>query len=241
MILLAVLSACFAIGSAGARVSAQVVARSTVTALSPRTATTCAFAAARTKTRLRPRLHLAAPDGSNVPAREAAALRAACSAPIDSVAVSGGRALWLTSTSGKVVDWQLWTATTTKRTPRLLQFVTRAADRSEADPHRLGGRRASSVCARHAPSRCVKSNGSTGVHVACAPSPVVALAASAGRVAVAPRRSAVTVLDARGKIVSVDLYASDVTAVGVGDEGPARPARLRRSSCGARPMRTSSR
>jgi hypothetical protein len=44
-------------------------------------------------------------------------------APVDSLAVTGARALWLTSTSGKTVSWQLWTATTTKKTPKLLQFL----------------------------------------------------------------------------------------------------------------------
>ena len=94
VIFVAVLSACFAIGSAGARVSAQVVARSTVTALSA-DGNDVAYAAARTKLdcdrvfiwqRLTGRTF-------QLGKRQRCAPRAA---PIDSVAVSGGRALWLT-------------------------------------------------------------------------------------------------------------------------------------------------
>ena len=214
VIFVAVLSACFAIGSAGARVSAQVVARSTVTALSA-DGNDVAYAAARTKLdcdrvfiwqRLTGRTF-------QLGKRQRCAPRVA---PIDSVAVSGGRALWLTSTSGKVVNWQLWTATTTKRTPRLVQFVMRQP--TDPRPILIGSAGGGLLpYALDTTVTVVKSNGSTAFTWNAA-TPVVGLAASAGRVAVAEAQR-VTVLDTRGKIVSVDLYASDVSAVGLVTKG----------------------
>jgi hypothetical protein len=138
-------------------------------------------------------------------------------APVDSLAVSGARALWLTSTSGRTVGWQLWTATTTKKTPKLLQFTTRQPD----DPRPILVGSAGGGLFPYAIDNTVtvlKSNGSIAFTGWNASSPIVGLAASPGRVAVAEAQR-VTVLDVHGKIVSVDLYASEVSAVGLVTKG----------------------
>jgi hypothetical protein len=44
------------------------------------------------------------------------------------VAVATNRLLWLTYTGGNFREWFLWTATTTRRTPRQLRFVARDVD-----------------------------------------------------------------------------------------------------------------
>ncbi len=55
---------------------------------------------------------------------------------IGSIGVSGNRAVWISYAGGNNTDWQLWTATTTKKTPRRLRFVER--DTSEAPPMVVG-------------------------------------------------------------------------------------------------------
>jgi hypothetical protein len=133
------------------------------------------------------------------------------SVPIATIAVTGGRALWLTSVPAKIVDWQLWTATTTRKTPRQLQLVTRNLD--EPQPIVVGS--AGGGLLPYAVDSIVttlRAYGTTAFSWT-ASSPVVALAAADGRVAVAESGGRVTVLDTRGKIMSVDLYASDVSAV----------------------------
>jgi hypothetical protein len=133
------------------------------------------------------------------------------SVPIATVAVTGGRALWLTSVSAKIVEWQLWTATTTRKTPRQLQLVTRSPD--EPQPIVVGSAGGGLLpYAVDSTVTTLRANGSTAFSWT-ASSPVVALAAADGRVAVAEEGGRVTVLDTRGKIMSVDLYASDVSAV----------------------------
>lgn len=49
---------------------------------------------------------------------------------VPSVAVAGTRVLWLSYIGGNLRDWQLWTATPTRRTARLLRFVERDVDAS---------------------------------------------------------------------------------------------------------------
>ena len=219
VIFVAVLSACFAIGSAGARVSAQVVARSTVTALSA-DGNDVAYAAARTKLdcdrvfiwqRLTGRTF-------QLGKRQRCAPRVA---PIDSVAVSGGRALWLTSTSGKVVNWQLWTATTTKRTPRLVQFVMR----QPTDPRPILIGSAGGGLLPYALDTTVtvcEVERVNRVHMECggprrrARRPRLGVLRGGG--------AAGDRVGTRGKIVSVNLYAQRRVRGRGGDEGPGRPA-----------------
>lgn len=133
------------------------------------------------------------------------------STPITTIAVTGRRALWLTLVGGKIVDWQLWTATTTRKTPRQLQLVTRSPD--EPQPIVVGSAGGGLLpYAVDSSVTTLRANGSTAFSWT-ASSPVVALAAADGRVAVAEAGGRVTVLDTRGKTMSVDLYASDVSAV----------------------------
>ncbi len=47
---------------------------------------------------------------------------------IPSVAVSGTRVVWLTRIGGNITDWQLWTATPTRRVARRLAFASSEAD-----------------------------------------------------------------------------------------------------------------
>jgi hypothetical protein len=209
-IFLAVFFACLSTGVAGAAPQALIVARSTVKALAV-DGDQVAFAAAPTKADCRDRVFIwqkLPPATFQLGKNQRCVPR---TAPVRSVAVSDGRALWLVSTGGRSVDWQLWTATTTKKTPRLLEFITRAP----ADPQPIvlgvagGGLLPYAV---DATVTVLKPTGSIAF-TWTATAPVVALAAAGGRVAVAEQGGRVTVLDAHGKIVSVDLFASDVSAV----------------------------
>jgi hypothetical protein len=47
---------------------------------------------------------------------------------ISSVATTGRRAFWLTHIGGNFTDWQLWTATPTRRTPRRLALASSETD-----------------------------------------------------------------------------------------------------------------
>jgi hypothetical protein len=47
---------------------------------------------------------------------------------ISSVSTSGRRAFWLTRIGGNITDWQLWTATPTRRSPRRLEFASADTD-----------------------------------------------------------------------------------------------------------------
>jgi hypothetical protein len=136
------------------------------------------------------------------------------SAPIATIAVTGGRALWLTLVGGKIVDWHLWTATTTRKTPRQLQVATRDMRDVDVRPPIVVGVAGDGLLPYAVDSTVttLRANGTTAFSWT-ASSPVVALAAADGRVAAAEEGGRVTVLDARGKIMSVDLYASDVSAV----------------------------
>jgi len=47
---------------------------------------------------------------------------------IPAVAVTGERAFWLTAIGGNVTDWQLWSATPTRRLARRLAFASSDTD-----------------------------------------------------------------------------------------------------------------
>jgi hypothetical protein len=142
------------------------------------------------------------------------------SAPVTTIAVTGSRALWVTSVGGKIIDWRLWTATTTKRTPRQLQLATRDMRDVDVRPPIVVGSAGGGLLpyAVDATVTTLRANGSTAFSWT-ASSPVVALAAADGRVAAAEGGGRVTVLDANGKIMSVDVYASDVSAVAFASKG----------------------
>ena len=68
---------------------------------------------------------------------------------ISSVSTSGRRAFWLTHIGGNTTDWQLWTATPTRRSPRRLAFgssdtdgpaaIVLGAGTREGVPYAVGG------------------------------------------------------------------------------------------------------
>jgi hypothetical protein len=215
---LAVFSACLVTGVAGATSQTQILGRSTVTAIAA-DGDDVAFVAARTSAdcdrlfiwqRLQRRLF-------QLGKHQRCAPRAA---PVSGLTVSGGRALWITPAGGKILNWQVWTATTTRRTPRQLDVVTRDLRVDDRQPIILGSAAGGSLpYAVDTTVTALRANGSIAF-LWTASSPVIALAAAAdGRVAVAEGGGRVTVVDSQGKIVSVDLYASDVSAVAFVSKG----------------------
>jgi len=216
-ILLAVLAACLWTGLAGAKTQASILGRSTVTALAA-DGDDVAFSAARTRTDCDRAFIWQRLSGKLVQLgkQQRCTVRAL---PVQTIAVSGGRALWLTSDGARIVDWQLWTATTTRRTPRQLESATRDVRIDLRQPIVVGG--AGGGLLPYAVDTSVtvlKANGSPAFSWE-ASAPVVALAAAAGRVAVAEVGGRVTVLDSKGSVASVDLYASDVSAVFFASKG----------------------
>jgi len=215
-ILLAVLAACLWTGLAGATTQASILGRSTVTALAA-DGDDVAFSAARTRTDCDRAFIWQRLSGKLVQLgkQQRCSVRAL---PTQTIAVSGGRALWLTSDGGRIVDWQLWTATT-RRTPRQLESATRDVRVDDRQPIIVGG--AGDGLLPYAVDTTVttlRANGTTAF-TWTALTQVVSLAAAGGRVAVAEGGGRVTVLDGQGKIVSVDLYASDVSAVFFASKG----------------------
>jgi hypothetical protein len=216
---LAVLSVCLSAGVAGATTQASILARSTVTGLAA-DGGEAVFAAARTA---------ADCDRTFVWERTTRQViqlgkKQRCDPVstgrgISGVAVTGGRALWVSYAGGNIREWRLWTATTSRTTPKALQFVPR--DVSAPQPIIVG--LAGGGLLPYAVDSTVmvlRANGTTAfTWAATSPGRVVALAARSGRIAVAQEGSRVTVLDARGNVVSVDLYASEVSAVALITKG----------------------
>ena len=209
LVFLAVLSACLSTGLAGATPQALIVARSTVRALAA-DGDQVAFVAA--STRVDCDRAFIWQKLSRVTVQLGKQRRCvANAAPVSTVAVTGGRALWFTTVAGKIVEWQLWTATANRRTPNRLQTVTRGF----VNPVPIIVGAAGNNLLPYAVDATVttlRADGSTAF-TWTAGSAIVALAAAGGRVAVAEQGGRVTVLDARGKIVSVDLYAGEISAV----------------------------
>jgi hypothetical protein len=210
-IFLAVLSASLCTGVAGATSESFIVGRSTVTALAA-DGDQAAFTAARTandcdRAFIWQRLpRLVVQLGKKQRCSPTSTGRG-----VAGIAVTGGRALWVTYAGGNDRDWQLWTASITRTAPRQVQFVTRSVD--EPQPIVVGSAGGGLLpYAVDSTVTTLRSNGTTAFSWT-ASSPVAALAAADGRVAVAEAGGRVTVLDTRGKIMSVDLYASDVSAV----------------------------
>jgi hypothetical protein len=214
---LTVVSVCLGTGVAGATSEAFIIARSPVTALAADGDET-AFAAAPTKLDC---------DRVFVWQRTPTRLlqlgrKQACTAPVSGpgiagLAVTGGRALWVTVGGGKSRSWRLWTATTTKTTPRLLQSSLSPAD--DEQPIRVGaGGGGLLPYAVDSTVTTLRANGSTAF-TWTAPARVVALAATNDRVAVAQEGARVTVLDTHGNVVSMDLYQTDVSAVAFTGKG----------------------
>jgi hypothetical protein len=115
------------------------------------------------------------------------------------------RALWTTYVGGNFRDWQLWTATPTKTTPRRLLFVSRDVD--APPPVVVGPGTESGV--PYAVDRQVVYLGENGkaIFKATAPSPVRALAAGPG-----PGRLEVAAVLANGWVIGLDGTGNEYTA-----------------------------
>ena len=139
--------------------------------------------------------------------------------PIGSLAITKGRALWLTATSGPLSTVRLWTATAKRPTPRQVDTATRDIASNDPQPILVGT--AGGGLLPYAEDTAVTILGSDGkvVGTYTATSHVVALAARAGQVAVAQDGNRVTVIDSKGNVLSVDLYSTPVTAVAMTSKG----------------------
>ena len=214
---LAVISACLATGVAGATTQGSIVGRSAVTALAA-DGDEAVFATVRTS---------ADCDRAFIwerPTRQLYQLgkRQRCDAVstgrgVAGIAITQGRALWLTFAGGNIREWRLWTATASRTAPRQLQFVPR--DVTAAQPVIVGAAGGGLLpYAVDSTVSTMRANGSTAF-TWTASARVVALAARGGRVAVAQEGSRVTVLDTHGNVVSVDLYMGEVSAVALTSKG----------------------
>ena len=218
MLVLTVVSVCLATGVAGATSGTFIVARGPVTALAA-DGDQAAFAASPTKLDCdrvfvwqRSAAHL-----FQLGRKQPCGPSAGSSAGIAGLAVTGGRALWITVGRGKSRYWRLWTATTSKTTPRLLQSSPSPAD--DEEPIRVGAAGGGLLpYAVDSTVTTLRTNGSTAF-TWTAPARVVALAATNDRIAVAQEGARVTVLDAQGDVVSMDLYEADVSAVAFTGKG----------------------
>jgi len=213
----AVLFVCLATGVAGATTQASIVGRSTVTALAA-DGDEAVFTTVRTSfdcdrafvwERLTRRVFQLGKKQRCDPVSTGRGMAG--------VAVTSGRALWLSYAGGNTREWRLWTATTSKTTPRQLQFVAR--DVTAVQPLVVGAAGGGLLpYSLDSTVSTLRSSGSTAF-TWTAPARVVALAARGGHVAVAQEGARVTVLDAHGNVVSVDLYASEVSAVALTGKG----------------------
>jgi hypothetical protein len=140
---------------------------------------------------------------------------------IASVAIAGTRALWLHYTGGNIREWRLYTATTTRPRPRRLRFASRLVDLpapivvGHADVSRLGD------ILPYAVDRTVIALRASGARRFAWQSPtrVVALYALAGELAVARAGGVVTILDAGGRVLAEERYATEVDAVAITGSG----------------------
>jgi len=213
---LAVVAACLAAGAAGATSRATIPARSAVTALAA-DGTDLSFATTPSAT-----------DCDRVfvwqtSARKPVQLgkKQRCKSKtlgITALAVTKGRALWVTGTGSSPAILRLWTATTTRTTPKALGTATRDVQANEPLPIVVGTAGGGLLpYAMGAAVAVLRSNGTSFQWTA--PARVIALDARGGRVAVASEGSRVTVLDSRGNVVSVDLFSSEVSAVAMTAKG----------------------
>jgi hypothetical protein len=133
---------------------------------------------------------------------------------VPALAVTKGRALWLTASGSPVATLSLWTATATKPTPKQLLTAQRDVQANEPLPIVVGA--AGDGLLPYAQGTTVtvlRSDGHMAFKPWTAPGRVTALAARNGRVAIASEGARVTVLDNRGNVVSVDLFEGEVTDV----------------------------
>jgi hypothetical protein len=142
---------------------------------------------------------------------------------IPSVAVSGTRAFWLTRIGGNITDWQLWTATPTRRIPRRLAF---ASSDTDGPPAIVLGRGVNDGVP-YAVGATVTMVAPTGARVfrTTLDTPVRLLGSGVGpgsaRVVAALADGRVAVLSRTGATLRTDAYGpGEVRAVALGLVGP---------------------
>ena len=113
------------------------------------------------------------------------------------IGVATRRLLWITYTGGNFREWSLWTATTTRRTPRRLRFLSRDVD--APPPIVIGAARHNAI--PYAVDREVVLLGDDGrtIFKTTVPSPVRMLATGPG-----PPDCSVAVLLATGDLLCLD-------------------------------------
>jgi hypothetical protein len=142
---------------------------------------------------------------------------------IPSVAVSGTRAFWLTRIGGNITDWQLWTATPTRRVARRLAF---ASSDTDGPPAMVLGR-GTDAGVPYAVGGTVTMVAPTGVRVfrTTLGAPVRLLTAGVGpgaaRVVAALADGRVVLLSSTGATLRTDQYdPGQVRALALGLVGP---------------------
>lgn len=127
------------------------------------------------------------------------------------LALTGGRALWVTYTGGNIREFTVWTATSTRPRPRRLAFVT--GDVDAAPPVAVGD--GDGDLLPYAVDRTTIVLGANGARrfTWTAPARVTAIDAFAGEVAVASASGLVTVLDGGGSVLREQRFGSDVYAL----------------------------
>ncbi len=124
-------------------------------------------------------------------------------AGIGSIGVATSRVVWVSYAGGNLTDWQLWTATRTKRTPRRIAFVER--DTSEPAPIVVGqGTPAAVPYAIDNQVTLLRDDGSAAFRWT-APAPVRAVTSGAG-----PYGWTVAALLATGEVVVLDAGGREV-------------------------------
>jgi hypothetical protein len=140
---------------------------------------------------------------------------------VESVSLAGARVLWVHYAGGNFRDWSLWTATTTRPSPRRLAIVTREVDAPAPIVIGPGDGSKAGDLLPYAVDRSVvalRANG-TRRFAWTAPRRVTALAAAGGRLAVASAGGVVTVLDTTGRVQRTETFAGEVSTVRLAGSG----------------------
>lgn len=140
---------------------------------------------------------------------------------IAAVSIAGSRVLWLHYTGGNIREWRLFTATTTRRVPRLLAFEPRDVDAPAPLVVGPGDASRSGALLPYALDHTVIALGADGGRRFSwrAPGRVTALAALNGALAVASEGGEVTILDSRGQVTDSESFAGEIQAVRLTGDG----------------------
>jgi hypothetical protein len=217
LLFLTILAACLTGAAAAARSVASIPARSGVTALAA-DGTDTSYATVSTLTDCDRVFVWQALTKHSVQLGKKQRCKAKSSG-IASLTVTKGRALWLTETGNPISTVRLWTAATNKTAPRQLDMETRDIQAGDPEPIVVGNAGGGLLPYAVGPVVTVlRSNGQVAFSWT-ATGRVVSLVARGGRVAVAQEGSRVTMLDSHGNIVSVDVYASELSDVALTAKG----------------------